>query len=79
MVLDSPRLKTSNPVSYTHLDVYKRQDYVIPGNDDAIRAVKLISATMANAIIEGRQGAQAEEAAAQKAEAEAEEDAEAKA
>lgn len=31
-------------------------DYIIPGNDDAIRAVKLISATMANAIIEGRQG-----------------------
>ena len=31
-------------------------DYVIPGNDDAIRAVKLITATMANAIIEGRQG-----------------------
>src|SRR5699024_749466 len=31
-------------------------DYVIPGNDDAIRAVKLISATMADAIIEGRQG-----------------------
>ena len=31
-------------------------DYVIPGNDDAIRAVKLISDTMANAIIEGRQG-----------------------
>ena len=29
-------------------------DYVIPGNDDAIRAVKLISATMANAIIEGQ-------------------------
>ena len=54
-------------------------DYVIPGNDDAIRAVKLISATMPNAIIEGRQGAQAEEAAAQKAEAEAEEDAETKA
>ena len=34
-------------------------DYVIPGNDDAIRAVKLIAATMANAIIEGRQGADA--------------------
>jgi small subunit ribosomal protein S2 len=33
-------------------------DYVIPGNDDAIRAVKLISATIANAIIEGRQGEQ---------------------
>ncbi len=33
-------------------------DYVIPGNDDAIRAVKLISATMANAVIEARQGEQ---------------------
>ena len=31
-------------------------DYIIPGNDDAIRAVKLISQTMANAYIEGRQG-----------------------
>ena len=31
-------------------------DYVIPGNDDAIRAVKLISQTMANAIIEGKEG-----------------------
>lgn len=31
-------------------------DYIIPGNDDAIRAVKLIAATMANAVIEGRQG-----------------------
>lgn len=44
-------------------------DYVIPGNDDAIRAVKLISATIANAIIEGnegRMGAAAEEAAAEK-------------
>ncbi len=43
-------------------------DYVIPGNDDAIRAVKLIAAEMANAVIEGRQGEQvaaepAEEAA----------------
>ena len=36
-------------------------DYVIPGNDDAIRAVKLISSTIANAIIEGRQGMQTEE------------------
>lgn len=33
-------------------------DYVIPGNDDAIRAVKLISATMANAVIEGHEGQQ---------------------
>lgn len=31
-------------------------DYVIPGNDDAIRAVKLISSVMADAIVEGRQG-----------------------
>ena len=31
-------------------------DYVIPGNDDAIRAVKLICGAMANAIIEGREG-----------------------
>ena len=31
-------------------------DYVIPGNDDAIRAVKLISAMMADSIIEGSQG-----------------------
>ena len=45
-------------------------DYVIPGNDDAIRAVKLISATMADAIIEGRQG----QMGAAEAEAKAEED-----
>ena len=35
-------------------------DYAIPGNDDAIRAVKLITGAMANAIIEGRQGAEEE-------------------
>ena len=33
-------------------------DYPIPGNDDAIRAIKLISQTMANAVTEGRQGRQ---------------------
>ncbi len=33
-------------------------DYVIPGNDDAIRAVKLISAKMADAVLEGKQGKQ---------------------
>ena len=38
-------------------------DYVIPGNDDAIRAVKLIAGAMADAIIEGRQGEQSAEAA----------------
>jgi small subunit ribosomal protein S2 len=39
-------------------------DYVIPGNDDAIRAIKLISSVIADAVIEGRQGEQtvAEEA-----------------
>ena len=31
-------------------------DYVIPGNDDAIRAIKLIVQTMANAVVEGKQG-----------------------
>jgi len=41
-------------------------DYVIPGNDDAIRAIRLIAAAMANAAIEGRQG---EDAAAEAVEA----------
>jgi len=51
-------------------------DYIIPGNDDAIRAIKLISAKLADAVIEGRQGemgslekaAEAEEAEANFAE-----------
>ena len=38
-------------------------DYPIPGNDDAIRAIKLIASVMANAMIEGRQGEQNEAAA----------------
>ncbi len=38
-------------------------DYVIPGNDDAIRAVKLITQTMAAAVIEGKQGEQGSAAA----------------
>ena len=45
-------------------------DYVIPGNDDAIRAVRLISGAMADAVIEGRQGVQdtdVEEAPAEEA------------
>lgn len=37
-------------------------DYVIPGNDDAIRAVKLLASKMADAILEGKQGVQLEEA-----------------
>lgn len=53
-------------------------DYVIPGNDDAIRAIRLISAAMASAIQEGRQGADAEvpaEAAEAVSEAAAQEEA----
>ena len=53
-------------------------DYVIPGNDDAIRAVKLIAGAIADGVIEGRQGEQnapaaeapAEEAPAEEAAAE---------
>ena len=55
-------------------------DAVIPGNDDAIRAVKLIAETIAAAVIEGRQGSEMGTAAADEAEeapAEAEETAEA--
>ena len=48
-------------------------DYVIPGNDDAIRAVKLLVSKMADAVIEGNQGRDAEVA---EAEAEDEADAE---
>ena len=51
-------------------------DYVIPGNDDAIRAIKLISSVIADAVIEGKQGETTAEAVEEKAEAEAEEDAE---
>ncbi len=42
-------------------------DYVIPGNDDAIRAVKLIAGAMADAVMEGRQGEQMEEAVPEEA------------
>ncbi len=48
-------------------------DYVIPGNDDAIRAIKLIAQTMSNAVTEGRQGDEltvSDEAVAEKAEGE---------
>ena len=47
-------------------------DYVIPGNDDAIRAVKLIVSKMADAVIEAKQGADAETTEAEAAEADAE-------
>ena len=55
-------------------------DYVIPGNDDAIRAVKLIAGAMADALIEGREGqmgAAARDAEEESAQADAEESAEA--
>jgi len=45
-------------------------DYVIPGNDDAIRAVKLISGAMADAVLEGKQGKQDAPAAEEAAKAE---------
>ena len=45
-------------------------DYPIPGNDDAIRAVKLIASKMADAILEGRQGEQMEDVAEETAAAE---------
>ena len=51
-------------------------DYVIPGNDDAIRAVKLIAGKMADAVLEGHQGEQTEEAASAEEAAPAEKDAE---
>ena len=44
-------------------------DYVIPGNDDAIRAVKLIAGKLADAVLEGKQGEQTEEEVAPVAEA----------
>lgn len=51
-------------------------DYIIPGNDDAIRAIKLISSALADAVIEGKQGVDAvaeEETEAETEEAPAEE------
>ncbi len=43
-------------------------DYIIPGNDDAIRAVKLLTETMANAVLEGKQGEQMEDSQAKEEE-----------
>ena len=57
-------------------------DYIIPANDDAIRAVRLLTSTIADAIIEGKQGieeeaveAEATEEATEEVEAEATEEA----
>ena len=46
-------------------------DYIIPGNDDAIRAIKLISSVLADAILEGKQGEQLADTAAEEAAEEA--------
>lgn len=48
-------------------------DYPIPGNDDAIRAVKLIASKIADAVLEGRQGEQMSDEAVEEAAAEGEE------
>ncbi len=47
-------------------------DYVIPGNDDAIRAIKLIAGTLADAVIEGKQGEQLTDSSEENAEENAE-------
>ena len=51
-------------------------DYIIPGNDDAIRAIKLIAGALANAVIEAHGGATEETVEEAEAEAAAEESAE---
>jgi small subunit ribosomal protein S2 len=51
-------------------------DYIIPGNDDAIRAIKLVTSLIADAVVEGRQGEQFDEAETDNPETEAEEDVE---
>ena len=62
--------KERNAIADTNCDP-DEIDYPIPGNDDAIRAIKLIASVMANAMIEGKQGEVTEDAAAEKAEGEA--------
>ena len=57
--------KERNAIADTNCDP-DEIDYPIPGNDDAIRAIKLIASVMANAMIEGRQGEQIEDAAESK-------------
>jgi small subunit ribosomal protein S2 len=49
-------------------------DYVIPGNDDAIRAIKLIASVMADAVLEGKQGEQFTDSSAEEENATEEEE-----
>jgi small subunit ribosomal protein S2 len=59
-ILGIPIVPSSTPTA-----TLTKSIYVIPGNDDAIRAVKLIAGKVADAVLEGRQGEQtADEAAA---------------
>ncbi|MGI6038522.1 MAG: 30S ribosomal protein S2, partial [Limnochordia bacterium] len=51
-------------------------DYIIPGNDDAIRAVRLLTSKMADAVLEGKEGFQMEEETPAEAAEEAVEEAE---
>lgn len=51
-------------------------DYIIPGNDDAIRAIKLISSVLADAVLEGKQGVQMNDGSSEADEAEYEVEAE---
>ena len=60
--------KERNAIADTNCDP-DEIDYPIPGNDDAIRAIKLISSVMANAMIEGKQGEETEEKAEGEAQA----------
>lgn len=53
-------------------------DYIIPGNDDAIRAIRLLTSVIADAVIEGKQGEQLEEAIAVITKVEEDEEKEAK-
>ena len=57
--------KERNAIADTNCDP-DEIDYPIPGNDDAIRAIKLIASVMANAMIEGKQGEQVEDGAESK-------------
>ena len=70
MFIVDPR-KERNAIADTNCDP-DEIDYVIPGNDDAIRAIRLIAAAMASAAIEGRQGEDTEVPAEAPAEAAAE-------
>ena len=69
--VSQPQTSSICPLSITLIGIAdtncdpEELDYVIPGNDDAIRAVKLIVSKMADAVIEANQGAEALEEVAE--------------